>query len=86
MKQEVAKAAELWLSQDFSEHVGQIVFGSDVAKHDDLVRDLLVQPRHFNAEVAVAASYHMVVDHGDTSLVVFKHEGGAGRLEADLCK
>ena len=55
----------LW-GQNLRHHIRNVVAGGHELETDELISNLLAQPRHLYAEVAVAAGDHMVADHRDT--------------------
>ena len=58
--------------QNLGEEIGHVILGGDKDEAHDFVGDLLSQPRHFDAEVAVPPCDNMVVDHCNTCLVVLE--------------
>ena len=70
--------------QNFRHQVRNIVAGGDKLKTDELIRNLLAQPRHLHAEVTVAPGNNMVVDHRHARLVVFIQKGRGVLLETQL--
>ena len=55
--------------------IGEVVAGGNENKRDDTIGYLLPEPSHLYAEVAIAASNNVVVNHGDTGLIVLVQDG-----------
>ena len=72
--------------QDFREDIGNIVFGGDKDELHDIIGDLLAKPRHFNAEVAVAAGDHVVADHRNAGLIILIKERRICLSEAEFAE
>ena len=61
--------------QNLRHHIRNVVAGGHELETDELISNLLAQPRHLYAEVSVAASNNMVVNHGNADLIILIQEG-----------
>ena len=68
--------------QNLREDICHVVARGDKDEPHDLVRNLLAKPSHFDAEMAVAATNHMIIDHGDARLVVLEQLGWGAKGKA----
>ena len=70
--------------QNLREDVGEVVARGDEDEADQLVGNLVAQPRHLYAKMTIAARYDMVVYHGNAGLIVLVQLRGANHGETQL--
>ena len=70
--------------QNLREDVGEVVARGDENEADQLVGNLVAQPRHLYTKMTIAARYDMVVYHGDAGLIVLVQLRGANHGETQL--
>ena len=75
---------ELLLGQEFCEDVRDVFLLRDVAELDDVRGGLFAEPGHPDAEMTVAGRNDMILDHCDSSLVIFENDAWEFLRETDF--
>ena len=67
---------ERWLWQIFGENIGGFLNSLDVRHGDDTFAMLFTHIMLTQLDMIVSAADYWIVDHGNTSCVVFEHQSG----------
>ena len=80
-EEQLADSNEGVITQDFREDISHVKLTWNEAELEDLVIDLMSQPRHLDTEVSVPTGDHVIAYHSYARLVIFEHDSWRSCIE-----